>query len=312
MLCRHPWLLLLLPLRIVLLIAVILLLLLLLLLSSLCLNLLPAVSLPLLSTAHPSYVRGALYVTSHRLVWRHAGNGSLLGVQLSKVANVDTETVGMIRRNTKVVLHFPAPVWVCPVCTLHNEASLVACGACGGPRPDGVPIEGGHTKIKCETGGKEAGLFQHVTKQLAARPWLAAKKEADAKKQQAPAAFSTRTAGIGGLIRRQDRAQRQNAQLASQAFTDLDGLMGEATKMVKLIERYSEEQKREEAAAAAAGGGPSASGKEEEKQQLDSLLQQVGIANPVTKQTAGSRYREELARQLADFLVAPLDRAGGE
>ena len=37
----------------------------------------------------------------------------------------------------------------------------------------------------------------------------------------------------------------------------------------------------------------------------------MGIASPVTKESAGARYHIELSRQLADFLTEPLGRCGG-
>jgi ESCRT-II complex subunit VPS36 len=45
----------------------------------------------------------------------------------------------------------------------------------------------------------------------------------------------------------------------------------------------------------------------------DTQLQLIamGISSPVTKASAGSRYQQELSRQLADFLTGPLSRAGG-
>ncbi|EFN52457.1 hypothetical protein CHLNCDRAFT_12611, partial [Chlorella variabilis] len=40
-------------------------------------------------------------------------------------------------------------------------------------------------------------------------------------------------------------------------------------------------------------------------------LLELGIVSPVTRDTAGSLYHQELARQLADFLRVPMERASG-
>ena len=79
-----------------------------------------------------------------------------------------------------------------------------------------------------------------------------------------------------------------------------------------MIERYTEEKRRDAGKEQdGKGGGDEGGDKEAAGVVFDSLLQQIGIANPVTKTTAGSRYREELARQLADFLAGPLQNGGG-
>ena len=180
---------------------------------------------------------------------------------------VETETTGFIRKSHKVVTHFTAPAFI---------------------------------KLKCEGGG-EGRLLGHIQAQMEAKPWARKAEAAGAVAEEKVAVFSTHSAGIGGLIRRQERGQRKTKQLAEQAFSDLGALMSEASKMVSLIERYTEAQKRE---AKEDGDGKDA-------EQFDSLLQQIGIANPVTKSTAGNLYREELARELADFLAQPLEAAGG-
>jgi uncharacterized protein YhdP len=46
-------------------------------------------------------------------------------------------------------------------------------------------------------------------------------------------------------------------------------------------------------------------------QQMHDLLLDVGLVNPVTKESAGSLYHQHLSRQLADWLVAVLARRGG-
>ncbi|KAI3857613.1 hypothetical protein MKW98_028877 [Papaver atlanticum] len=47
------------------------------------------------------------------------------------------------------------------------------------------------------------------------------------------------------------------------------------------------------------------------KQDMQDWLLSVGIASPVTKESAGALYHQQLSRQLADFVKIPLERAGG-
>jgi len=78
---------------------------------------------------------------------------------------------------------------------------------------------------------------------------------------------------------------------------------------VALVERFAKAQANASAAEAGGGGGSGSSA--EDTEQLNALLMTIGIANPVTKQSAGSLYHEELSRQLAGFLQAPLAAAHG-
>ncbi|KAL7126291.1 hypothetical protein ABFS83_14G176400 [Erythranthe nasuta] len=47
------------------------------------------------------------------------------------------------------------------------------------------------------------------------------------------------------------------------------------------------------------------------KEEMQDWLLSVGIVSPVTKESAGALYHQQLSRQLADFVKIPLERAGG-
>ncbi|KAI5073533.1 hypothetical protein GOP47_0011546 [Adiantum capillus-veneris] len=47
------------------------------------------------------------------------------------------------------------------------------------------------------------------------------------------------------------------------------------------------------------------------RQEMQDWMLSVGIASPVTKETAGALYHQQLSRQLADFVYGPLQKAGG-
>lgn len=116
---------------------------------------------------------------------------------------------------------------------------------------------------------------------------------------EAPA-FTTRTAGVGGIIRRQEHARAAQDKLAMEAFADLTTLMGKARDVVGVIERYATVLAAKQAEAQGQGGG---NGDDAESAELEGLLRDMGImSNPVTRSSAGSLYHQELARQLAEFL----------
>lgn len=82
------------------------------------------------------------------------------------------------------------------------------------------------------------------------------------------------------------------------ALKDLAGLMDKARDMVSLAERLRSSIQK--------GGSDGC-----EIQEFEAVALDMGIASPITRQSAGAVYHQQLARQLADFLVEPLRHAGG-
>nr|CCA14138.1 vacuolar proteinsortingassociated protein putative [Albugo laibachii Nc14] len=116
--------------------------------------------------------------------------------------------------------------------------------------------------------------------------------------------FSTSDAGIAGILRRQHEEQQRSAELTATAFSDLTNLMSRAKDLVEMIERYSAKVKSIE----------TSSEKNEhadEMSLLNSLMLDMGIISPVTRENAGSSYYHQLARQLAEFLATCMSDYGG-
>ena len=82
--------------------------------------------------------------------------------------------------------------------------------------------------------------------------------------------------------------------MTKEAFGDLESLMEEAKNMVQLIERYTATNNKTETSTTTANN------------KFETILDHMGIANPVTKETSGSLYMQELSRQLADFVIGLL------
>lgn len=141
---------------------------------------------------------------------------------------------------------------------------------------------------------------------------------------------TTSNAGIAGILRRQEANQKATAEIATEAFSDLKSLMDKAKEVVAVVERYSaalQEKQKQEAAqeegksSSEADGGGGDVDSTREVEDFSNILLDIGIASPVTKLSAGTRYHQQLARQLADFLSSPpggrpgartlLDRFGG-
>ncbi|CAN0543607.1 unnamed protein product, partial [Ectocarpus sp. 8 AP-2014] len=120
-------------------------------------------------------------------------------------------------------------------------------------------------------------------------------------------------AGVAGILRRQEANRKATAEIATEAFSDLKSLIDKAKEVVAVVERYSAALQEKQKAAAAGdkdeagdGGDPT-----REAEDLSSILQDIGIASPVTKTSAGTRYHQQLARQLADFLSSPPGKRAG-
>lgn len=160
---------------------------------------------------------------------------------------------------------------------------------------------------------------------------------------------TSRMVGVAGIMTREAEKNSQTAANLAAAFQDLDNLMGMAAEMVKLAEKFRGVMGADgsitlnpssgssgslaslgltapapAAAAVGSGGGSGAgpdssggSGTSTTSEQLlldaETQLQLIamGITSPVTRASAGARYHQELARQLADFLAGPLAKAGG-
>lgn len=113
--------------------------------------------------------------------------------------------------------------------------------------------------------------------------------------------FSVTSAGIGGLIRREEEKMKQADESLNSGFKDIDALMGKAEELVALADKIKAAMAKE----AAASGGEAQSNDE-----FDGYLAQMGIAAPVTKSSAGSKFHTELAKQLADFCVRVMKKTG--
>ena len=111
---------------------------------------------------------------------------------------------------------------------------------------------------------------------------------------------------------------QRNNKSSARKKEDIDAFLGEATELIKVIQKYSATIERERAAAAAispSGGGSKDdddnSGKDTEK--LISLMNNMGMISALSAKQAGSAYHKKLAQQLTAFLRHndKLTKAGG-
>ncbi|GAB4820027.1 hypothetical protein N2152v2_007073 [Parachlorella kessleri] len=126
--------------------------------------------------------------------------------------------------------------------------------------------------------------------------------------QGAQRQLSLGSVGVGGLLKREERRAAETENTMEQAFSDLSNLMGKAADMVELAERFRSHMNRRDGTGSASDAGSDA---EELDAETALDLLSLGIVNPVTKESAGAQYQQQLARQLADFLKGPVEKLGG-
>ncbi|XP_020583943.1 vacuolar protein sorting-associated protein 36 [Phalaenopsis equestris] len=116
----------------------------------------------------------------------------------------------------------------------------------------------------------------------------------------------TAVVGVAGILRKEQEMWESTDKSLQDAFQDLNALMSKAKEMVALAEKMRQKL--------LSGSAAQANANEEEmgsKQEMQDWLLSVGIVSPVTKESAGALYHQQLSRQLADFVKFPLEKAGG-
>jgi len=229
------------------------------------------------------YMRnGKVVFTTHRLLFAH--KEARLALRLADVRNLDTKS-GLISLSSPKV-----KVW------------LKALKPKGRPLPSGISLSNvsrsaaqappGPGYVMYSFHNSEMGMekiCEILNKAIRTKAWLSHVEEKTKK-----AAFSTRSAGIRGIMAQQKTKIAEEKKTVTVAFKDLDALMSHAQKMVRMAEQFARSQEVKE-----------------NEDEFDKMMADLGISNPVTKESAGQAYHQLLARQLAQFLIKPLERNGG-
>ncbi|KAJ4978139.1 hypothetical protein NE237_008919 [Protea cynaroides] len=113
--------------------------------------------------------------------------------------------------------------------------------------------------------------------------------------------------GISGILRKEQELWESTDKSLQDAFQDLNALMSKAKEMVMLAEKMRLKLLSGSTSQANAANDDDTGS----KQEMQDWLLSVGIVSPVTKESAGALYHQQLSRQLADFVKLPLEKAGG-
>lgn len=131
--------------------------------------------------------------------------------------------------------------------------------------------------------------------------------------KKAEESFSVTHAGIGGIIRRQEKTLQSVDMLAKSAMTDLDALIDQAREVVMVVQRYAAYIQDSRQIKENGDELSETSTQIAEASEMESIMQSIGIISPVTRLSAGRLFHEQLARQIADLMQehCRLQRLGG-
>uniref|UniRef100_A0A0D9YGD4 Vacuolar protein-sorting-associated protein 36 n=1 Tax=Oryza glumipatula TaxID=40148 RepID=A0A0D9YGD4_9ORYZ len=99
--------------------------------------------------------------------------------------------------------------------------------------------------------------------------------------------------GVSGILRMEQEAWESAGQNLQDAFQDLNALMSKAKEMMELAEKMRQKLLTNSSAQSNSNDEEMGS-----KQDMQDWLLSVGIVSPVTKETAGALYHQQLSRQL--------------
>ncbi|XP_024523405.1 vacuolar protein sorting-associated protein 36 isoform X1 [Selaginella moellendorffii] len=232
---------------------------------------------------------GLLILTNARMFWVHQHSRSAFFLPLSSVSRISAPRKGL-KSVFSSTLRLRVYVWTCANGKLCLQGAAAA-----------------HSSVTLLLSFRgHASSFDNLVSQLGAvlqsRAWetlpAAAVNPSTASASTPSSHWNPSRAGVSGILRKEQEQWEQTDKNLQEAFHDLNALMGKAKEMVLLADKMRARLLTE----------GSASGSQQE---LHDLLLSVGIASPVTKESAGALYHQQLSRQLADFVGSPLQSAGG-
>lgn len=262
------------------------------------------------------YVAGVAMVTSHRLIW------------LDQARAPGTEGLSCSVHLSRVIEAAPVPLKMFGSRTRRTRMALRR-GIVG-------PNDAGGALVLAFRGESPDAFTHAVTDALAKKAWLAEPQGGASSSrrggQGGASSVSTRVqpsvpagqpdpppgpppgsrsafatdAGVGGVLHRQHQEHKQRQTQLGQAFVDMNALMAKAKEMVQLAEHLAAVERRR-----VTGSDESTGAETAETTEMDAMMLSMGIASPVTKETAGALYHQQLARQLGDWLPRILAKSGG-
>ncbi|KAG2396810.1 Vacuolar protein [Vigna angularis] len=259
------------------------------------------------STSFPHLKSGLLILTTYRLLWlpdsAASGGGAAGAVPLAAISHIFS-----VKKSLRSVFSSPR---------VRFQVSLSPEG-----RVEAVGSRSVVVTVVVRGKGDCDAFLAKFWENWRARAW----EEAGSGSSNAAAAAATaetattsssggiyssdgtvRMVGVSGILRKEQEMWESTDRSLQEAFQDLNALMSKAKEMVMLAEKMRLKL--------LSGSNSQANATNDEemgsKEEMQDWLLSVGIISPVTKESAGALYHQQLSRQLADFVKTPLEKAGG-
>ncbi|PSS19061.1 Vacuolar protein sorting-associated protein [Actinidia chinensis var. chinensis] len=249
----------------------------------------------------PLFKSGLLIVTTHRLLWIPASSTAAFAIPLAAVSHIFSSSSSAKKSMIKTMFASPR---------VRIQVSAT---------PEGRVEEGGSRSVvitlvlrgKSDQSDSFSGKLWEAWR---GRAWESAGDSGSSSGVGGGVGggggvMSVRmpVVGVSGILRKEQEMWESTDKSLQDAFQDLNALMSKAKEMVMLAEKMRLKL--------LSGSNNQASAANDEemgsKEEMQDWLLSVGIASPVTKESAGALYHQQLSRQLADFVKVPIERAGG-
>lgn len=159
--------------------------------------------------------------------------------------------------------------------------------------------------IRIELDGSSSGknrdrLLTQMTEALRRKEWenVARLKAAEAARKAQEEEYVPRRIGVSGVQDRVQQHSNEQRKTIETGFESLEQLRQQAADLVKIASAFRSATMKAD----------------EEDNELVNMMAEMGIESPVTKSSTGGNvkvYREQLSRQLAQFLRTPILNVGG-
>ena len=186
-----------------------------------------------------------------------------------------------------------------------------------------IVFRGGDNRSYNQSAKDRDEAYNAIDRALSRKAWQARERTALKEALRPSAAVAARKVGVDAIMTRNEMRHRENATLAEEAFAattnssalkrnnsaEIDAFMGEASELIKVIQKYAATIERETVAA----NNNATTTKENDTTKLVGMLESMGMTSALSAKQSGSTYHRQLARQLADFLKHKdkLSQAGG-
>ncbi|ERM97283.1 hypothetical protein AMTR_s00119p00134240 [Amborella trichopoda] len=232
------------------------------------------------NTNFPTLRSGLLILTTFRFLFIDQNSRVSFSIPLSVVSHVSGP-----KKSIKSMFHSPR---------IRVRVSV---------SNDGRVAEKGQrfAEIVCVLRGKSDpdSFVGRLWEVLRSRPWESLVGSEDKRESEvgrvaeSSSVWRPAMAGVSGILRKEQEQWESTDKSLQDAFQDLNALMSKAKEMVTLAEKMRLKL--------LAGPNSQNTGANEEemgsKQEMQDWLLSVGIVSPVTKETAGAQYHQQLCRQ---------------